>query len=99
MIVEPKPEFLTLTEAEIVQAIAAPGDPIYHDVARLSLGYCENLGALAEELGFFPAGLPHGTPETAIETVALRQTLQGFEQAIAEYPKAQERQHSTAQQP
>ncbi len=97
MLIEPKPEFLAYRTPDFV-AIEDSGDPICHEVARLTLAYCEKLGALAEELGFFLAGLPHGTSETAIETVALRLTMQPFEQAIAEYPTGHERQQSLARQ-
>ncbi len=55
-IVEALPQFQSLSEETVLQALAEtdPNNPIGLEVARLINGYTENLKSHIEQLGYFP---------------------------------------------
>lgn len=79
-VIQPKPEFEALTEAEIDKALADPdpANPIAIELARLITGYSENLRAHVERLGYFPRSILHMKPRTAIEATAMRLTTEAI---------------------
>ena len=77
-VIQPKPEFVSLTETDIEAALADPdpNNPIAVEVARLMTGYAENFRAHVERLGRLPGSFPRINPGSAIEAVAMRLTTE-----------------------
>ena len=86
VLVEPHPEFCSLTEAEIERALADPdpGNPIAVEIARLVHGYTANFQALVQRLGRIPTDIMHVKPRWPIEAVAMRLTTQTIRESLAE---------------
>ncbi len=85
-LVEPRPEFLALTEAEIMAALQDhdPGNPIACELARLIAGYTENFRAHVERLGRIPEEILHVAPGSPIEAVAMRLTTEAITDTISQ---------------
>lgn len=83
-IVSPAPQFINLTEAEVMAALndPDPGNPIAVEVVRLINGYGENFRAHVEQLGHIPDTILHVKPQTAIEAVAMRLTTETIQQQL-----------------
>ncbi len=60
-IVSPAPQFIGLTQAEVMAALndQDPRNPIAVEVARLIEGYTENFRAHLERLGYIPDSFLH----------------------------------------
>lgn len=86
VIVEPRAEFRSLTEADIERALADPnpGNPIAVEIARLMRGYTANFQALVQRLGRIPTDIMHVKPRWPIEAVAMRLTAQTIRESLAE---------------
>lgn len=73
MIVDPKPEFQTLTEAEVHAALADPNpNNVAGEVARLVEGYAHNFRKHVQRLGRIPESILLAEPRYPIEAVAMR---------------------------
>jgi hypothetical protein len=74
--INPKPEYLGLTRAEVLAALddPDPGNPAAVEVARLIEGYTGNFAARVASLGEWPAKILRSTPRSAIEAVAMELT-------------------------
>jgi hypothetical protein len=83
-IVSPAPQFTSLTEAEVMAALAdpEPGNPIAVEVARLIEGYSENCRAQVERLGYIPDSFLRVKPQTGIEAAAMCLTTEAIQEAI-----------------
>ena len=84
-VVSPAPQFISLTEAEVMAALDDPNtaNPIAVEVARLIAGYGENLRAQDQRLGYIPDSFLRVKPQTAIEAVAMRLTAEAIQQSIS----------------
>jgi hypothetical protein len=73
-IVEPRFEFTSLSEEEVLKALADvdPSNPIAVEVARLLTGYSENFAEHCARIGRMPEQVLHATPRSPIEAVAMR---------------------------
>jgi hypothetical protein len=73
-VLEPKPEFQSLTEDAVLAAIAAadPKNPVAVEVARLAEDYKENFRLYIRHLGYLPPDVLHVKPRSPIEAVAMR---------------------------
>jgi hypothetical protein len=87
-VVEPKPEFQSLTEDAVLAAIAArdPKTPIAIEVARLIKAYKENFLRHHKRLGYLPPHLLQVNARCPIEAVAMRLTTENFREAITQPP-------------
>jgi hypothetical protein len=83
-VISPAPQFTSLTEAEVMAALADPdsGNPVAVEIARLIEGYMENFRAHVERLGYIPDSFLRVKPQTAIEAVAMRLTTEAIQEAI-----------------
>jgi hypothetical protein len=83
-IVQPDPEFLSLTENEVRAALDDPDpcNPVAAEIARLVQGYSENFSRLVRKLGRIPADILHVQPRSPIEAVAMRLTTQAIREAL-----------------
>ena len=74
----PRPEFLSLTETEVLAALRDPdgNNPIAIEFARLIKGYAENFAATCDRLGHTPESILHVKPCTAIEALAMAQVTE-----------------------
>jgi hypothetical protein len=83
-IVEPKPEFRALTEAQVRAALEDPNpvNPIAIEISRLVAGYAANLKAHVERLGYVPADILHLQGRWPIETVAMQLMTQAIREAV-----------------
>jgi hypothetical protein len=79
------PQFISLTEAEVLAALDDPNtaNPIAVEVARLIEGYSENFRAHVQRLGYIPDSFLRVKPQTAIEAVAMRLTSEAIHQSIS----------------
>ena len=86
VVVEPRSEYRSLTEAEIERALADPdpANPIAVEIARLVHGYTANFQALVQRLGRIPIDIMHVKPRWPIEAVAMRLTTQTIRERLAE---------------
>lgn len=77
-VVEPKPEFCSLTEEAVVAALQDPDptNPVAVEVARLIERYTGNFQAHAEKLGRIPSDILLTKPRWPIEAVAMRLTTE-----------------------
>ena len=76
-LVEPLAQFTRLTEAEVMAALndPDPGNAVACEVARLITCYTANFHAHVERLGRIPADILYASPDSAIEAVAMRLTM------------------------
>ena len=81
------PQFISLTEAEVLAALDDPNtaNPIAVEVARLIEGYTESFRAHVERLGYIPDSFLRAKPQTAIEAVAMRLTTEAIQDELASY--------------
>ncbi len=79
------PQFISLTEAEVLAALDDPNtaNPIAVEVARLIAGYGENFRAHVQRLGYIPDSFLRVKPQTAIEAVVMRLTAEAIQQSIS----------------
>ncbi len=84
-IVAPKREFLSLTEAAVLAALADPdsANPIAVEIARLLTAYTKNFRDHVERLGYIPADILRIKPRWPIEAVAMRMTTQAIRESLA----------------
>ena len=84
-IVEPKPAFRGLTEAQVLQELDDPDpeNPIALEVARLIEGYTANFKAHVERLGSIPTAIIHLKGRWPIEAVAIRLTTEALRRELA----------------
>jgi len=84
-IVEPKPEFRALAEAQVLQALddPDPANPIAVEVARLIAGYTANFKAHVERLGHIPADILRLQGRWPIEAVAMRLMTEALQRELA----------------
>ncbi len=87
-LVSPLPQFITLTESEVMAALhdPDPGNPIAGELARLIAGYTDNFRAHVERLGRVPADILHVKPGSAIEAVAMRLTTEAITDTVSRRP-------------
>jgi hypothetical protein len=87
-LVQPQPEFVGLTEAEIMTALQDhdPSNPVACEVARLIAGYTENFRAHVERLGRIPEEILHVRPGSPIEAVAMRLTTEAITDTLSRRP-------------
>lgn len=85
-IIEPKPEFRRLSEAEVLAALgdADPENLIAIEVARLIAGYTENFQRHVERLGHIPSQILRVKPRWPIEAVAMQLTADTISEAVGE---------------
>jgi len=83
-VIEPKPEFLSLSEEEVVPALndLDPSNPIACEVARLIGAYTANFVRHTERLGYVPDVLLRLKPRSAIEAVAMKLTSDAIRQTL-----------------
>jgi hypothetical protein len=73
VIVEPRPEFVSLPETAILKALDDPSpNAIASEVGRLVEGYTINFRAHVERIGRMPDSILRAKPASAIEAVAIR---------------------------
>ena len=74
----PRPEFLSLTETDVLAALRDPdgNNPIAIEFARLIKGYGENFAATCDRLGHIPESILHVKPRSAIEALAMAQVTE-----------------------
>lgn len=88
-VVEPKPEFQSLTEDAVVAAIAGrdPKNPVAVEVARLITAYKENFLRHVKRVGYLPPHILHVKARCPIEAIALRLTTENIREAITQPPE------------
>jgi hypothetical protein len=93
-IVEPKPEFRDLSEADLQAALADPNpaNPVAAEVARLIDDYVANCQTHIEQLGRIPESVIHVKPRWPIEAFAMRYLSALGETLYAQDPGLEEMQ-------
>ena len=88
-VVEPKPEFRSLSEESVLVALADtdPENAIAAEVARLIAGYTQNFSEHIERLGYLPSQVLRIKARWPIEAVAMRLTTQTIRDTVSN-PKA-----------
>jgi len=88
-VVEPKPEFRSLTEDAILASLAGrdPKNPVAVEVARLITDYKENFRLQVRRFGYLPPHLLHVKGRCPIEAVAIRQATENIREAITLAPE------------
>jgi hypothetical protein len=83
--VEPKPEFRSLPEDVVVEALQDPdaSNPIAIEVARLIEGYTGNFKQHVERVGRIPSEILRIKPRWPIEAVAMRLTTEAILETLA----------------
>ena len=74
----PRPQFLSLTESDVLAALRDPdgNNPIAIEFARLIKGYGENFAAHCDRLGHIPDSILHVAPRSPIEALAMAQVTE-----------------------
>ena len=82
----PRPEFRSLGEADIRDALADtnPANPIAREIARMVTGYTENFAEHVRSIGRLPDAILRAKPRTAIEAVAMRLATEAIRAAAKE---------------
>jgi hypothetical protein len=85
-IIEPKAEFRTLSETDIIAALQDPdpANPIAIEVARLIAAYTSNFQRHVERLGRIPPDILYMKGRSPIEAVAMRLTTETIRETLAE---------------
>jgi hypothetical protein len=88
--VEPRPEFRTLTEPQVMAALgdADSENRIACEVARLISGYTANFQEHVGRLGRIPSHFLRIKPRWPIEAVAMRLTIDALRDAVSESAQA-----------
>lgn len=78
MPVIPRPEYASLTEADVLAALRDPdgNNPIALEFARLIKGYGENFAATCQTHERIPESILHVKPHSAIEALAMAQATE-----------------------
>jgi len=92
MIVEPQSEFQSLSEEEVLDALADPdsGNLIAAEVARLITAYTENFIRHVEKLTHLPSQILLVKPRCPIVAVAMRLTTENIRVAMMHRPSETE---------
>ena len=83
-IVEPQPQFQSLTEAAVLEALADldSKNPIAEEVTRLIEAYTANFQRLVKRLGYMPPAVLRIKPRWPIEAVAMRLTTEAIRETV-----------------
>lgn len=84
MIIEPKPEFQSLSEDDVRAALADPDpkNPIAIEITRLVAGYAENFQRFVVRLGYLPSKFLRRKPRCPMEAVAMQLMTEIIRDAI-----------------
>lgn len=84
-VLEPHPQFIKMTEAEVLAALDDhnPDNPVALEVTRLIAGYTENFRRHVERLGHFPSDILRMKPRSGIEAVAMNFTTDQIRNSVA----------------
>jgi hypothetical protein len=83
-VIEPKPEFRSLSEGAVWEALEDTDakNPVAVEVARLISGYTANFRKAVERLGYMPSDVLRMKPRWPIEAVAMRLTTQAIKESL-----------------
>jgi len=90
VVVEPKPEFQSLSAEAVAEALddPDPANPVAIEVARLIAVYTENFSRHVERLGYIPPHILHVKARWPIEAVAMRLTTEAIRESVAKKAKS-----------
>jgi hypothetical protein len=90
-VVEPKPEFQSMTEDTVLAALSdrKQKNPVAVEVARLITSYKENVLLHVKRLGYLPPHILRMKGRWPIEVVAMRLATENIREAITRPPDQQ----------
>jgi hypothetical protein len=86
VVLEPKPEFQSLSAEAVVEALEDPNpaNPVVAEIERLIAAYTEDFSRHVERLGYIPPHILHVKVRWPIEAVAMRLTKEALRESVAE---------------